>query len=84
MDAVTTAHPRVATSQELAHQFRQLFKERDSAAPRSWLARTSASGVPELKRFVTGIQRDYDAVAAAVERPRSNGQVEDQMHRLKT
>lgn len=83
VDAVTAAHPQVAASQELAHQFRQLFKDRDSAALRSWLARTSASGVPELKRFVAGIQRDYAAVAAAVERPWSNGQVEGQVHRLK-
>ncbi len=83
VDVVTAAHPQVAMSQELAHQFRQVFKDRNSAALRSWLTRASASGMPELKRFVTGIERDYDAVAAAIERPWSNGQVEGQVHRIK-
>lgn len=83
VDAVTAAHPQIAVSQKLANQFRQLFQDRDSAALPSWLAQTSAPGVPELKRFVMGIQRDYDAVVAAVERPWSNGQVEGQVHRLK-
>jgi hypothetical protein len=37
----------------------------------------------EVKSFVTGLQRDYDAVPAAVQARRSNCQVEGQVHRLK-
>jgi len=50
---------------------------------RSWLVRALTSDIPELKGFVTGIERDYDAVNAAVTQAWSNGQVEGQVHRIK-
>jgi transposase len=68
VDAVITGHPQVAMAEHLAQQFRQVFKERDSDALTSWLASSVVSDIPELKRFVAGVQRDYDAVVAAVER----------------
>jgi transposase len=83
VNAVSAGHPQVATAEHLAQQFRQVFKDRDSNALNSWLARSLASDIPELKRFVTGVQRDYEAVVAAVEQHWSNGQVEGQVHRLK-
>src|SRR5581483_2762082 len=70
-------------AEHLAQQFRQVFKDRDSGALKSWLAESVASDIPELKRFVAGVQRDYEAVVAAVEQHWSNGQVEGQVHRLK-
>ncbi len=42
-----------------------------------------ASGLPELKRFCEGLERDKAAVLAAIQLPWSNGQVEGQVHRLK-
>jgi hypothetical protein len=81
-EAVTTSHPQVATAEHLAQRFRQVFKDRDSDALKSWLIKSVASGIPELKRFVAGVQRDYEAVVAAVEQHWSNGQVEGQVHRL--
>ena len=83
VEAVTTSHPQVAAVEHLAQEFRQVFKDRDSDALKSWLAKSVASDIPELKRFVAGVQRDYDAVVAAVEQHWSNGQVEGQVHRLK-
>ena len=83
VEAVTTSNPQVATAEHLAQQFRQVFKDRDAAALTSWLATSVESDIPELKRFVTGIQRDYEAVVAAVQQHWSNGQVEGQVHRLK-
>jgi transposase len=83
VDAVTEAHPQIAASQDLAHRFRRLFRDRDPNGLRLWLGETWASGVPELKRFVTGVQRDYQAVEAAVTQVWSNGQVEGQVHRIK-
>lgn len=74
---------KVATVEQLAQQFRQAFQERDSEALKSWMKRSVASDIPELKRFAAGIERDYEAVSAAVEQQRSNGQVEGQVHRLK-
>jgi transposase len=83
VEAVTTSHPQVAIAERLAQQFRQVFKDRDSDALKSWLATSAASDIPELERFVAGVQRDYEAVFAAVEQHWSNGQVEGQVHRLK-
>ena len=83
VEAVIASHPQVATAEHLAQQFRQVFEDRDSDALKAWLARGVASQIPELKRFATGLQRDYEAVIAAVEQHWSNGQVEGQVHRLK-
>jgi transposase len=83
VEAVTAGHIQVATAEYLAQQFRTVFKERNSDALKSWLARSLMSEIPELKCFVAGIQRDYEAVVAAVEQQWSNGQVEGQVHRIK-
>jgi transposase len=82
-NAVVTSHPQLALAEVLAQQFRQVFKRRDSNALSAWRVTSLQSGIPELNRFASGIQRDYDAVLAAVEQPWSNGQVEGQVHRLK-
>ena len=50
VDAVTAGHPHVAAAEHLAQQFRQVFNDRNSDALNRWLARSVASGVPELKR----------------------------------
>ena len=83
VEAVIASHPQVAMSEHLAQQFRRVFQDRDSDALKAWLISSVASDIPELKRFVAGIERDYEAVSAAVEQHWSNGQVEGQVHRLK-
>jgi transposase len=83
VEAATTVHPQVAAVEQVAQQFRLAFRERNPEVFKSWLARGMESEIPEVKSFVAGIQRDYEAVLAAVEQPWSNGQVEGQVHRLK-
>jgi transposase len=83
VEATTTVHPQVAAAEQLAQQFRQAFKDRDPDAFETWLVRGMESEIPEMKGFIAGIQRDHEAVLAAVEQPWSNGQVEGQVHRLK-
>jgi transposase len=83
VEAVTTSNPQIATAEHLAQQFRRVFKDRDPDALTSWLAKSVESDIPEFKRFVTGIHRDYEAVVASVQHHWSNGQVEGQVHRLK-
>ena len=83
VEAVIASHPQVAMAEYLAQRFRQVFQDRDSDALKAWLTSSAASEIPEMKRFVAGIERDYEAVAAAVEQHWSNGQVEGQVHRLK-
>lgn len=48
-----------------------------------WLARARRSGVAEFKRFAQGLEREREAIAAAIALPWSNGQVEGQVNRLK-
>jgi transposase len=49
----------------------------------SWLAEATTSGVPELHTFAEGIQREASGCAAALTYNWIQGQVEEQIHRLK-
>jgi transposase len=83
VEAVSTSNAQIATAEHLVQQFRQVFKNRDPEALKSCLVRSVQSDIPELKRFVAGIQRDYEAVVEAVQQHWNNRQVEGQVHRFK-
>jgi transposase len=68
---------------ELARQFVQIIRDRQSEELDGWIERAKNSAVPELRRFAAGLKRDDAAVRAALEEPWSNGPVEGQVHRLK-
>jgi transposase len=57
VEAATTVHPQVAAVEQMAQQFRLVFRERNPEAFKSWLARGMESEIPEVKSFVAGIQR---------------------------
>jgi transposase len=61
-----------------------MVRERKHQELRSWLEQAERSGIPELKSFVTGIERDYDAVHAAIRLPWSQGITEGKVNTLKT
>jgi len=48
-----------------------------------WLDEAKASGIAELKCFVAGIYRDYDAFRNVNSLEWSQGQTKAQVHRLK-
>jgi len=48
-----------------------------------WIKDAKECQAPAMKTFANGLQRDYDAVKAAVSLKWSNGQVEGQVNRLK-
>jgi len=81
--AIHAAAPELAAIQPLAQQFQRLVKERDAAGFGEWRERALSSALPELHRFITGLDRDEAAVKAALELPWSNGPVEGQVTRLK-
>ena len=76
--------PDLARAGELAADFAALVKSKagngQAAQFKAWLA--SARGT-ELNAFVRGIDRDHDAVLAALVEPWSTGPVEGQINRLK-
>ena len=78
------AAPDLARAGELAAGFAVLVKDKASGDRatqfKAWLA--SARGT-ELNAFVRGINRDHEAVLAALVEPWSTGPVEGQINRLK-
>jgi transposase len=69
---------------DLLHAFLDMVRERKHEQLRSWMQAASKSGIGELKSFVAGIERDYDAVKAALRLPWSQGITEGKVNKLKT
>ena len=83
VQVITRDQPEISNAQHLAQAFRDMVKNRKVGDLDAWLKSAEASGTPELNGFAMGIRRDHAAVAAGIEKPWSNGQVEGQVHRLK-
>jgi transposase len=71
-----TAHPEVAHLYEVLQAFGALLRGRCVEQLDPWLRQAAATGIPELRGFVAGIERDYPAVANALRYSYSQGQVE--------
>ena len=74
--------PTIAQITTLTESFAQMVRQRMPSELQPWIETVLMSGLPDLKRFATGLQQD-DAVRAACELPYSNGQTEGQVNRLK-
>jgi transposase len=74
---------QIAELRELAHQFRQMVRDRLSDQWDAWVEKVNHSSVQELKNFVIGLQRDLQAVVEALRQPYSNGRTEGHVNRLK-
>jgi hypothetical protein len=59
----------------LLHAFLNMVRERKAEQLRSWMEEATKSGIAELKSFVAGIERDYDAVKEALRLPWSHDHV---------
>ena len=80
METLCALSPDIATSVELAKQFRRMMQEHDASA---WLSWRKAACRSPLHHFVKQLQRDAAAVQAALTLPWSTGPVEGHIHRLK-
>jgi transposase len=60
------------------------MKARAVAALSAWVETAEQCPIAELRTFAVGIRQEYQAVAASLEYPWSNGPVEGQVNRLKT
>jgi transposase len=72
----------IAQIATLTATFLQMVRQRTPSELQTWIETVLTSGLPDLKRFATGLQQDA-AVRAAFELPYSNGQTEGQVTRLK-
>jgi transposase len=76
--------PDVPCVHTLLHAFLEMVRERKPEQLRPWMQEAEKSGIAELKSFVAGIERDYDAVKAALCFPWNQGQTEGFVNKLKT
>jgi transposase len=84
LDQLLNLSPEVQAVHALLQAFLKMVRERKHQALRSWMEEAIRSGIPELKSFVAGIERDYDAVHAALRLPWSQGVTEGKVNKLKT
>lgn len=84
LDRLLTASAEVQTVYTLAQRFLELVRERKGQHLRAWMEKAEKSGISELKSFVAGIERDYDAVKTGLTRPESQGPVEGAVNKIKT
>jgi transposase len=67
----------------LLHSFLQMLRERHAERLDAWMKEVRSSGIKELQSFVTGIERDYEAVKAGLSFHWSQGPVEGTVNKLK-
>jgi transposase len=84
LDQLLNLSPEVQTVYALLQAFLKIVRERKHQELRPWMEQAIRSGIPELKSFVGGIERDYDAVHAALRLPWSQGVTEGKVNKLKT
>jgi transposase len=69
LDQLLSVSAEVQTIYGLLQAFLKMVRERKHQDLRSWMEQAGTCGIPELGSFVTGIERDYDAVHAALRLP---------------
>jgi transposase len=84
LDQLLNLSPQIETIYTLLQAFLKMVHERKHQDLRLWMVQAATSGIPELKSFVNGIERDYEAVHAALRLPWSQGITEGKVNKLKT
>jgi transposase len=77
------AEPELALLYEHVEEFRSVLHRREKGLYGAWVERIKQEGSPELRRFVSGLERDGAAVQAAMEENWSNGITEGHINKLK-
>jgi transposase len=84
LDQLLAVSEDVQTIHVLLHDFLDMVREHAHKQLRTWMEKATDSGIPELKSFVAGVERDYDAVKEALRLPWSQGVTEGKVNKLKT
>jgi transposase len=80
---ITNQCPEADDLRRIALAFRAALTAENSTQLRQWIDGAKRCEFGHVVRFAYGLQKDISAVAAAVDTPWSNGQVEGQINRLK-
>jgi transposase len=84
LDQLLAISEQVQSVYTLLQSFLSMVRERKPERLRPWMEGALKSGISELKSFVGGIERDFDAVKAALCLPWSQGVTEGKVNKLKT
>ena len=84
LDRLLQSAEEVSTLRKLLHTFLNMVRQRKHEQLRPWMEAAHNSGIPELKSFVAGVERDYDAAKEALRLPWSQGITEGKVNKLKT
>jgi transposase len=84
LDQLLQSSSEVQIIHTLLHTFLDMVRERKHQLLRPWMEEANKSTILELKSFVVGIERDYDAVKQALRLPWSQGVTEGKVNKLKT
>lgn len=84
LDQLLAVSGEVQTVHALIQSFLEMVRTRMGKELRTWMEAATGSGIAEMKSFVTGIERDYDAVKAGLTLPWSQGPVEGAVNKIKT
>jgi len=82
-EAVCRLSPKLALASTLSYRFVQMVRERKCKELATWLHEAKTCSLEEFRRFARGLEKEYDALSAALSEQWSNGQVEGQITRLK-
>jgi transposase len=72
---IRQASTQVEQAYQLAQAFTQMLRHRQGQMLDDWLQEANTSGLPELRQFAAGIQRDQVAVQAGLTLSYSNDHV---------
>ncbi len=84
LDQLLNLSPQVESMYTLLQGFLTMVRERKHQDLHAWMEQAVKSDIPEMKSFVNGIKRDYEAVHAALCLPWSQGVTEGKVNKLKT
>lgn len=81
--AILNRSPELATLADHVRRFAHMICHRAGTHLAEWITSAKATTISELRSFVTGLERDFDAVLAGLTLPYSSGPVEGQVNRIK-
>lgn len=78
-----TQYPCFKTVWDLINSFRDMVKGKNSGILKGWIDQVRQTKIRELGSFISGIERDYDAVVNAIDLQYSNGLAEGSVNKIK-
>ena len=76
-------YPFVKQVLDLVITFRDIVGSKKSTDLKIWIDEVKQTDISELKSFVNGLERDYEAVINSIRLPYSNGLAEGKVNKLK-